>query len=228
MKIYETAEQALDQVKSSQTIMVGGFGLIGGPLTLIDALLEKDVTNLTIISNNLGEKGEGLGKLLLQKKVKKAIGSYFTGNRDVGEAFQRGELEIDLTPQGTLAESIRAGGAGIGGYYTKTTVGTDLAVGKETKMIRGEEYVFEQSLVADIALIRAFKADRLGNLIYYKTARNFNPIMATAAKYVIAEVDEIVEVGELAADEIITPHLFVNAVIIANKVLTREGVVEIG
>lgn len=227
MKIYDTAEQALEQLTSNQTIMVGGFGLIGGPLTLIDALVEKDISNLTIISNNLGEKGEGLGKFLLQKKVKKAIGSYFTGNRDVGEAFQRGELEIDLTPQGTLAESIRAGGAGIGGYYTKTTVGTDLALGKEVKRIRGEDYVFEESLVADVAMIRAYKADRLGNLVYYKTARNFNPLMATAAKYVIAEVDEIVEVGELKADEIITPHLYVNAVIVAKKVLTREGVVEI-
>lgn len=228
MEIHNTAEQALKNLKSDQTIMVGGFGLIGGPLTLIDALVKKDISRLTIISNNLGEKGEGLGKLLLQKKVKRAIGSYFTGNRDVGEAFQRGELEISLTPQGTLAESIRAGGAGIGGYYTKTTVGTDLAIGKEVKKIRGEEYVFEESLVADVALIRAHKADRLGNLIYYKTARNFNPLMATAAKYVVVEVDEIVEVGELEPDEIITPHLYVDAVIIAKKVLTREGVVDIG
>lgn len=228
MKIYDTAEHALEHLTSNQTIMVGGFGLIGGPLTLIESLVAKDITDLTIISNNLGEKGQGLGKLLLEKKVKKAIGSYFTGNRDVGEAFQRGELEIVLTPQGTLAESIRAGGAGIGGYYTKTTVGTELAAGKEIKIIRDEEYVFEESLVADVALIRAHKADSLGNLIYYKTARNFNPLMATAAKYVVAEVDEIVEVGELNADEIITPHLYIDAVVLAKKVLKREGVVEIG
>ncbi|EON73729.1 CoA transferase subunit A [Lysinibacillus sphaericus] len=228
MKIYESVEQALSCVESGQTIMVGGFGLVGGPLTLIDALVELDVNNLTIISNNLGEKGKGLGKLLEQKKVKKAIGSYFTGNRDVGEAFQRGELEIDLLPQGTLAESIRAGGAGIGGYYTKTSVGTDLAIGKETKVINGEEYVFEEALKADVAIIRAHKADRLGNLVYYKTARNFNPIMATAAKTVVVEVDEIVEAGELSSDEIITPHLFIDRMVVAQKILTKEGVVEHG
>lgn len=226
MKIYEDVEQALSCVASKQTIMVGGFGLVGAPLTLIDALVELNVNDLTIISNNLGEKGEGLGKLLEQKKVKKAIGSYFTGNRDVGEAFQRGEIEIDLLPQGTLAESIRAGGAGIGGYYTKTSVGTDLAKGKETKVIRGQEYVFEEALTADIAIIRAHKADTLGNLVYYKTAQNFNPIMATAAKFVIVEVDEIVEAGELKSDEIITPHLFIDRVIVAKKILTKEGVVE--
>ncbi|MFJ7648673.1 CoA transferase subunit A [Lysinibacillus sp. NPDC097279] len=228
MKIYESVEQALSCVESGQTIMVGGFGLVGGPLTLIDALVELEINDLTIISNNLGEKGKGLGKLLEQKKVKKAIGSYFTGNRDVGEAFQRGELEIELLPQGTLAESIRAGGAGIGGYYTKTSVGTDLAKGKETKLINGEEYVFEQALKADVAIIRAHKADRLGNLVYYKTARNFNPIMATAAKTVIVEVDEIVEAGELSSDEIITPHLFIDRVIVAQKILTKEGVVDHG
>ncbi|MGN4126893.1 CoA transferase subunit A [Lysinibacillus sphaericus] len=228
MKIYESVEQALSCVESGQTIMVGGFGLVGGPLTLIDALVELDVHDLTIISNNLGEKGKGLGKLLEQKKVKKAIGSYFTGNRDVGEAFQRGELEIDLLPQGTLAESIRAGGAGIGGYYTKTSVGTDLAIGKETKVINGEEYVFEEALKADVAIIRAHKADRLGNLVYYKTARNFNPIMATAAKTVVVEVDEIVEAGELSSDEIITPHLFIDRMVVAQKILTKEGVVEHG
>jgi len=228
MKIYESVEQALSCVESGQTIMVGGFGLVGGPLTLIDALVELEINDLTIISNNLGEKGKGLGKLLEQKKVKKAIGSYFTGNRDVGEAFQRGELEIELLPQGTLAESIRAGGAGIGGYYTKTSVGTDLAKGKETKLINGEEYVFEQALKADVAIIRAHKADRLGNLVYYKTARNFNPIMATAAKTVVVEVDEIVEAGELSSDEIITPHLFIDRVIVAQKILTKEGVVDHG
>ncbi|MFJ7408139.1 MULTISPECIES: CoA transferase subunit A [unclassified Lysinibacillus] len=228
MKIYESVEQALSCVESGQTIMVGGFGLVGGPLTLIDALVELDVNDLTIISNNLGEKGKGLGKLLEQKKVKKAIGSYFTGNRDVGEAFQRGELEIELLPQGTLAESIRAGGAGIGGYYTKTSFGTDLAKGKETKIINGEEYVFEEALKADVAIIRAYKADRLGNLVYYKTARNFNPIMATAAKTVIVEVDEIVEAGELSSDDIITPHLFIDRVIVAQKILTKEGVVDHG
>lgn len=207
--------------------MVGGFGLVGAPLTLIDGLVERDVDNLTIISNNLGEKGRGLGKLLQQKKVKKAIGSYFTSNRDVGDALQRGEIEVELLPQGTLSESIRAGGAGIGGYYTKTAVGTELAKGKESKEIDGEVYLFEKALTADVSLIRAHKADKLGNLVYYKTAQNFNPLMATAGKYVIAEVDEIVEVGEITPNEIQTPHLYIDAIILAKKILTKDGVVEI-
>lgn len=228
MKFYNTAEEALDCVKTGQTIMVGGFGLVGAPLTLIDALVERDATDLTIISNNLGEQGKGLGKLLEQKKVKKAVGSYFTSNRDVGDAFQRGEIEIDLKPQGTLAESIRAGGAGISGYYTKTSFGTDLSKEKETKEFDGEEYVLERALKADVAIIRAHKADKLGNLVYYKTARNFNPLMATAAKTVIAEVEEIVEVGELKSDEIVTPHLFVDRIVLAKKILTKEGVVDRG
>lgn len=228
MKFYHSAREALSCVQSGQTIMVGGFGLVGGPLTLIEELVEQEVDNLTIISNNLGERGEGLGKLLERKKVKKAIGSYFTGNRDVGEAYQRGEIDITLLPQGTLAESIRAGGAGIGGYYTKTAVGTELAKGKETKWIKGEEYVLEEALTADVAIIRAHRADRLGNLVYYKTARNFNPLMETAAKTVIVEVDEIVDTGELQSDEVITPHLFVDRIILAKKILTKEGVIERG
>lgn len=227
MKIFDDVQEALKPVKSNDTIMVGGFGLIGAPLTLIDGLVKKDINQLTIISNNLGEQGEGLGILLQQKKIKKAIGSYFTSNRDVGDAYQRGELEIELLPQGTLAESIRAGGAGIGGYYTKTSVGTELAKGKETKIIDGETYVFEKPLKADVAIIRAYKADKLGNLVYYKTAQNFNPLMATAAKYVVAEVDEIVEIGELSSAEIDTPHLFIDGLVLAKKVLTKEGVVEI-
>lgn len=227
MKIFDDVQEALKPVKSNDTIMVGGFGLIGAPLTLIDGLVKKDINQLTIISNNLGEKGEGLGILLQQKKIKKAIGSYFTSNRDVGDAYQRGELEIELLPQGTLAESIRAGGAGIGGYYTKTSVGTELAKGKETKIIDGETYVFEKPLKADVAIIRAYKADKLGNLVYYKTAQNFNPLMATAAKYVVAEVDEIVDIGELSSAEIDTPHLFIDGLVLAKKVLTKEGVVEI-
>lgn len=227
-KIYDSAKEALSCLQDGHRLMVGGFGLVGGPLTLIETLVDLDVKDLTIISNNLGEKGEGLGKLLNQNKVKKAIGSYFTGNRDVGEAFQRGEIEIELLPQGTLAESIRAGGAGIGGYYTKTSFGTDLALGKELKVIDGEEYVFEKALKADVAIIRAYKADKLGNLIYYKTARNFNPLMATAAKTVIVEVDEIVEVGELESDAIATPHLYIDRIIVAEKILTKDGVVEHG
>lgn len=221
----ECLENILSTVKSGQTIMVGGFGLIGAPLTLIDGLTRKDVSDLTIISNNLGEAGEGLGILLRQRKIRKAIGSYFTSNREVGEAYQRGEIDLQLLPQGTLAEAMRAGGAGIGGFYTKTGVGTDLAFGKEEREIDGERFLFEKALRADVALIRAHKADTFGNLVYYKTARNFNPIMATAAEVVIAEVDEIVAPGELSAEEIVTPHLFVDRIIVAKKLLTKEGVV---
>ncbi|MCA1024731.1 CoA transferase subunit A [Cytobacillus kochii] len=228
MKIFSTAKEAIEKLESNQTIMVGGFGLIGAPLTLIDELTQKDVSGLTIISNNLGEKGKGLGILVNQKKVKKGIGSYFTSNRDVGDAYQRGELELELLPQGTLAESIRAGGAGIGGYYTNTGVGTELSVGKEEKEINGVKYIFEPALTANVALVRAWKADTLGNLVYYKTARNFNPMMATAADYVIAEVDEIVQPGELSPEEIITPHLFVNGIVKAAKILTKDGVKSIG
>lgn len=221
----ECLENILSTVKSGQTIMVGGFGLIGAPLTLIDGLTRKDVSDLTIISNNLGEAGEGLGTLLRQRKIRKAIGSYFTSNREVGEAYQRGEIDLQLLPQGTLAEAMRAGGAGIGGFYTKTGVGTDLALGKDEREIDGERFLFEKALRADVALIRAHKADTFGNLVYYKTARNFNPIMATAAEVVIAEVDEIVAPGELSAEEIVTPHLFVDRIIVAKKLLTKEGVV---
>ncbi|MCK2005650.1 CoA transferase subunit A [Peribacillus frigoritolerans] len=223
-KVHQDIEAALSCVKNGHTLMVGGFGLIGAPLTLIDGLAKKDVAGLTVISNNLGEKGKGLGVLLSQKKIKKAIGSYFTSNREIGEFYQRGEIELELLPQGTLAESIRAGGAGIGGYYTKTGVGTDLAKGKEVREINGATYIFEPAIRANVALIRAWKADALGNLVYYKTARNFNPAMATAADVVIAEVDEIVEPGELSPEEIVTPHLFVDGIIKAKKILTKEGV----
>ncbi|MCM3176508.1 CoA transferase subunit A [Cytobacillus horneckiae] len=225
MKVYSDAAEALQSVKSNQTIMVGGFGLVGAPLTLIDELTRKEIDGLTVISNNLGEKGKGLGILVNQKKIKKGIGSYFTSNRDVGDAYQKGELELELLPQGTLAESMRAGGAGLGGYYTKTGVGTDLAKGKEERVIDGITYVFEPAIKADVALIRAWKADTLGNLVYYKTAQNFNPLMATAADVVIAEVDEIVEAGELSPEEIVTPHLFVDGIIRAEKILTKDGVV---
>ncbi|GEN83161.1 hypothetical protein SLU01_14730 [Sporosarcina luteola] len=223
--IHEWVQDALSDVKSGQTIMVGGFGLIGAPLTLIDGLTRKDVGGLTIVSNNLGEAGEGLGILLRQQKIRKAIGSYFTSNREVGEAFKQGEIDLQLLPQGTLAEAIRAGGAGIGGFYTKTGVGTELAKGKEERQIDGVPYLLEKALRADVAIIRAHKADTLGNLIYYKTARNFNPLMATAANLVIAEVDEIVAPGELSPEEIVTPQLFVDRLLVAKKVLTKEGVV---
>lgn len=224
-KVIDDIQDALSVVESGHTVLVGGFGLVGAPLSLIEGLTEKEVTNLTIVSNNLGEPGKGLGILLNQNKIKKGIGSYFTSNRDVGDKYQKGEIELELLPQGTLAESLRAGGAGLGGYYTTTGVGTDLATGKEEREIDGVTYIFEKAIRADIALIRAYKADTLGNLVYYKTARNFNPLMATAAKKVIVEVDEIVEPGELSPEEIVTPFLYVDVIVEAKQVLTKEGVV---
>lgn len=224
-KITDSIEEALSHVESGNTVLVGGFGLIGAPLSLIEGLTEKDVKDLTIVSNNLGESGKGLGILLNQNKIKKGIGSYFTSNRDVGDKYQKGEIELELLPQGTLAESMRAGGAGLGGYYTTTGVGTDLAKGKEEREIDGVTYIFEKAIRADVALIRAHKADTLGNLVYYKTARNFNPLMATAAKKVIVEVDEIVQPGELNPEEIVTPFLYVDVIIKAQQILTNEGVV---
>jgi 3-oxoacid CoA-transferase subunit A len=225
MQKVKQVEEVINTIQSGDILMVGGFGLVGAPLTLIDELTRLDVNQLTIISNNLGEAGKGLGILLRQGKIKKAIGSYFTSNREVGDFYNQGKLDIQLMPQGTMSESIRAGGAGIGGYYTKTSAGTELAKGKEVREIDGELYVLEKPLKANVALVKAAKADKLGNLVYYKTARNFNPLMVTAADYVIAEVDEIVEVGELSPEEIVTPHLFVDAIVESKLILKKEGVV---
>lgn len=212
--------------KDGDIILTGGFGLSGTPLTIIDELLETDINNLTIVSNNLGDEGQGLHKLFMQGKIKKAIGSFFTINKEAVIAWSKGELEIDLLPQGTLAEAIRCGGAGIGGFYTKTAVGTELAIGKEEREIDGERYIFEKAIKGDIAIIKAAKADRLGNLVYYTTARNFNPMMATAAKIVIAEVDEIVEVGELDPEYIVTPHAYVDYMIQSNYSKVGRNYVE--
>ncbi|MEW6635697.1 MAG: CoA transferase subunit A, partial [Actinomycetota bacterium] len=206
-----SAEEAAALVGPGSTVMVGGFGLVGTPLTILEALVSSpEARDLTTISNNVGEPGRGLGRLLLAGKIRRAIGSYFTSNPDVLERYNRGELEVRLVPQGTLAEAIRAGGAGLGGFYTKTGVGSDLARDREVREIDGEMYLFERPLRADVALIRAYRADALGNLTYYKTARNFNPDMATAADVVIAEVDEIVEAGALDPEQIVTPHPYVD------------------
>lgn len=200
-------------VQTGAIIMVGGFGLSGQPLHLIEALLQTDIRDLTVISNNVGQQGEGLGKMLLDNRLKKAIGTYFTTNPDVSRFKREGKLEVELMPQGTFCEAIRLGGSGIPAFYTPTAVGTLLAEGKETKVIDGREYVLEKSLRADVALIKAHKADRYGNLVYYKTARNFNPLMAMAADLTIAEVDEVMEVGELDPEAIVTPHVFVDVVV---------------
>lgn len=221
-----SASQAVAHIQSGHRVMVGGFGLVGAPLTMINEMTNHNVKDLTIISNNIGEAGRGLGILLRQGKIKKAIGSYFTSNREVGELYNQGKLDVQLIPQGTFSESIRAGGAGIGGFYTKTGVGTELVKDKEERVINDERYVFEEAIKADVAIVKAWKADKLGNLVFYKTARNFNPAMATAAEFVIAEVDEIVEAGELSPEEIVTPHLYVNAIVESRFILTTEGVVE--
>ena len=198
-------------------VMVGGFGLAGMPLTLVAALNRSSKRDLTIITNNLAEQGTHLGKSLLLGKVRHVIGSYFTTNRDVGRAHAEGRLQVTLLPQGTLAEAMRAAGAGLGGFYTPTAVGTALAEGKETREIAGKRYLFQEPLAADVALIRAHRADRLGNLVYSKTARNFNPVMATAARTVIAEVDEMVETGALDPECIVTPHLYVDHLVLATE-----------
>lgn len=208
----------LQYINDGDTLLVGGFGLSGTPLTLIDELAASSKKDLTVVSNNLGEEGKGLGKLLVGGNLKKAKGSYFTTNRDAVKAWTDGDLEIELIPQGTLAEAVRCGGAGIGGFYTKTAVGTKLAEGKEEKIIDGEKYILEKAIKGDVSLIKALKADTLGNLIYDHTGRNFNAVMATASKIVIAEVDEIVEAGTFAPVEVQTPHLYVDYIVLGKYV----------
>jgi 3-oxoacid CoA-transferase A subunit len=199
------------------TVMVGGFGLVGKPLTLVSALNESPFRDLTVVSNNLGEPGRYLGRTLQLGKIRCAVGSFFTSNPDAVQAHAEGRLEVRLLPQGTLAEAIRAGGAGLGGFYTPTGVGTLLAEGRETRELAGRTFLFQEPLVADVALIRAHRADRLGNLVYRATARNFNPLMATAARKVVAEVDELVEVGELDPELVATPHLYVDHLVQARE-----------
>jgi 3-oxoacid CoA-transferase A subunit len=206
-----SAQDAAQYVCRGATIMVGGFGLAGKPIRVVEALLDNpNATDLTVISNNLGEPGKGLGELLLAGRITKAIGSYFTSNPDVVAAYQAGTLEIQLIPQGTMSEAIRAGGAGIAAFYVRTGAGTDIARGHEVREFDGLPHLLCRALHADVALIKAKHADRRGNLVYDKSARNFNPDMATAAGRVIAEVDEIVGVGELDPEVIVTPHILVD------------------
>jgi len=209
-KIFSTATTALDGVLfDGMTIMAGGFGLCGIPENAIQAILEAGTKDLTIISNNCGVDGFGLGKLLDEKRIKKMISSYVGENKEFERQFLSGELELEFNPQGTLAERIRAGGAGIPGFYVKTGVGTVIAEGKDHRDFDGETYIMETGLKADLSIVKAWMADTQGNLIYRKTARNFNPMMATAGKITVAEVEEIVEVGELEAENIHTPGIFV-------------------
>ncbi|MEV9640730.1 CoA transferase subunit A [Mammaliicoccus sciuri] len=215
--IYSTNLQAVSNVEDGATLMVGGFGLVGIPEQLILALVETEVKDLTIISNNCGVDDWGLGLLLQKKQIKKMIGSYVGENKEFERQVLAGEIEVELTPQGTLAEKIRAGGAGIPAFYTPAGVGTQIAEGKEERVFDGKEYLLEEALRADFALIRAAKADRLGNLIYNKTAQNFNPLMAAAAKFTIAEAEEIVDVGALDPAHIHTPSIYVQGLIQAKQ-----------
>jgi 3-oxoacid CoA-transferase subunit A len=213
-KIYPNAKAALaGLLHDNMTIMSGGFGLCGIPEVLIDAVLESGVKGLTIISNNCGIDNVGLGKLLTTRQIKKMISSYVGENATFAKQFLAGELEIEFNPQGTLAERIRAGGAGIPAFFTKTGYGTQVAEGKETREFNGQHYVMETGLFADLSLVHAWKADPEGNLIYNKTARNFNPIMATAAKTTVVEVEEIVQQGDLNPDHIITPGIFTERIV---------------
>ena len=214
-KVVATAQIALqDIVKDNQTFAVGGFGLCGIPEALIDALKETGVKNLTCISNNAGIDDFGLGKLLQTKQIKKMIASYVGENKEFERQYLNGELEVELTPQGTLAEKLRSGGAGIPAFFTQTGVGTLIAEGKELREFDGKEYILEQSLTADVALVKAYKADKAGNLVFRKTARNFNPECAVAGKFTIVEVEQIVEIGDLDPDEIHLPGIYVNRIVL--------------
>ena len=211
-KVVASAEEAIQDVLDGATIMVGGFGLCGMPENLIRALARKGVKNLTTISNNVGIDGVGMGLLLANGQIRRHIGSYVGENKLLEQMVLNGTLQIDLVPQGTFAERIRAGGAGIPAFFTPTGVGTVVAEGKEAREFDGRTYIMERALKADFAFVKAWKGDRWGNLVYRKTARNFNPMMATAAKITIAEVEHLVEPGELDPDLIHTPSVYVKRI----------------
>lgn len=212
-KVVNSYDEALQGLTDNMTLMSGGFGLCGIPEGLIKKIYEMGTKGLTCISNNAGVDGFGLGILLEKRQIKKMIASYVGENNLFEQLFLSGEMEVELTPQGTLAEKIRAGGAGIPAFYTPTGYGTPVAEGKDVKVFHGKNYILEESLTADFSIIRAYKADTMGNLIYRKTAMNFNPMMATAAKIVVAEVEEIVEAGTLDPNFIHTPGIYVDRVI---------------
>lgn len=212
-KVFPTAKEALKGLTDNMTILVGGFGLCGIPENLIVALRDSGAKGLTCVSNNAGVDDWGLGLLLQTKQIRKMISSYVGENATFEKQFMSGELEVELTPQGTLAERLRAGGAGIPAFYTPTGYGTLVAENKETREFNGRHYVLERGITGDFALVKAWKGDRFGNLIYRKTARNFNPMVATAGKITIAEVEELVDIGELNPDQIHTPGVFVQRII---------------
>ncbi|CAH0293425.1 MULTISPECIES: CoA transferase subunit A [Peribacillus] len=215
-KILTSFDSAIQQIEDGATIIVGGFGLSGIPEKLIIALRNKGVKDLTIVSNNCGVDDWGLGLLLENKQIKKMIASYVGENKLFEQQFLSGELEVELVPQGTLAERLRAGGAGIPAFYTATGVGTEVAKGKEHKEFDGRTYIMEKGIVGDFAFVKAWKADHFGNLVYRKTARNFNPVVATAGKVTLVEVEELVGTGELDPDEIHTSGVYVQKVLVGN------------
>jgi 3-oxoacid CoA-transferase subunit A len=212
-KVLASAEEAVERIPDGATIMMGGFGLCGIPETLIAALHARGTSGLTVISNNAGIDDFGIGVLLRARQIRKMIATYVGENKEFERQFLTGEVEVELVPQGTFAERIRAGGAGIGGFFTPTGFGTLVAEGKETRLIDGTPYVLEKPLTADFAFVKGWKGDRAGNLVYRKTARNFNPVMATAAKVTIAEVEQLLEPGDIDPDHVITPGIFVRHIL---------------
>jgi 3-oxoacid CoA-transferase subunit A len=216
-KVVASADEAVRDIRNGATLVVGGFGLCGIPENLIAALVRRGVRDLTVVSNNCGVDDWGLGQLLQTRQIRKMVSSYVGENAEFERQFLSGELEVELAPQGTLAERMRAGGAGIPAFYTPTGVGTLVAEGKETKVIDGREYLLERGIVGDFSLVAAWKGDRMGNLVYRKAARNFNPMAATAGRTSIAEVEELVEVGELNPECVHTSGVFVQRVIVAPR-----------
>ena len=212
-KVLASAEEAVSRIPDGATIMMGGFGLCGIPEHLISALHARGTQGLTVISNNAGIDDLGIGVLLRSRQVRKMIATYVGENKEFERQYLSGELEVELVPQGTFAERIRAGGAGIGGFFTPTGYGTLIADQKETRTIDGMPYVLEKPLIADFAFVKAWKGDRAGNLVYRKTARNFNPVMATAAKVTIAEVEQLVEPGDIDPDHVVTPGIYVRHIL---------------
>jgi 3-oxoacid CoA-transferase subunit A len=216
-KVLESADEAVARIPDGATIMMGGFGLCGIPEHLIAALHRRGTKRLTVVSNNAGVDDFGIGILLRSRQVTKMISTYVGENKEFERQFLSGELEVELVPQGTFSERIRAGGAGIGGFYTPTGYGTLIAEGKETRTIDGKPYVLEKPLHADFAFVKGWKGDRLGNLVYRRTARNFNPMMATAATVTIAEVEQLVEPGQIDPDHVVTPGIFVKYIVKGEK-----------
>ena len=220
-KVYKDAKSAIQGVTDNMTFLVGGFGLCGIPENCIEALRDSGVKNLTCVSNNAGVDDFGLGLLLKTRQIKKMMSSYVGENATFEKQFMSGELELEFCPQGTLAERLRAGGAGIPAFYTPTGVGTQIAEGKEVRNFEGREYVLEKGIVGDFSFVKAWKGDKFGNLIFRKTARNFNPMVATAGKITVAEVEELVEIGELEPDQIHTPGVYVQRIFVGQNLEKR-------